>query len=33
MAQQLYLGMVIAAFTAFIVGLFVASTWTRMGGD
>jgi hypothetical protein len=33
MAQQLYLGLVIAGFTVFIVGLFIASTWTRMGGD
>jgi hypothetical protein len=33
LAQQLYLGMVIAAFAVFIFGLFAAATWTGMGGD
>jgi hypothetical protein len=33
MGQQLFLGLVIAGFAVFILGLFAASTWTRLGGD
>jgi hypothetical protein len=33
MGQQLFLGLVIAGFAAFILGLFAASIWTGMGRD
>jgi hypothetical protein len=33
MAQQLFLGLVFAAFGAFIIGLFAVSMWTRLGRD
>jgi hypothetical protein len=33
MAQQLFLGLVVGAIGAFIVGLFTVSIWTAMGRD
>lgn len=33
MAQQLFLGLVIAAFGAFIAGLLAVSIWTRFKRD
>jgi len=31
--QHLFLGLVIAGFACFIVGLFAASTWAGLGDD